>query len=338
MFACKERLLSLLFYIALLSVLLNGCGTTNVVRDTQYTELPSKAAGANGLPENTHAAPTAGVGMKSKPTDKIKPTDRIKPTDNIKPTDGIRPTDARPTAKGREDNVPGASGNGNSSGGRNKTGMTGIELKGLVICIDAGHQRKANLKKEPIAPGSSELKVKDPGGASGILTKIPEHELNLKVSRLLKDRLEKLGATVVMTRESSDVNLGNVERAEIANRSNAHLCIRIHADGSDNKAVKGVSVLIPGSRYIKDANMLKQCKNAAKSILKSITDATGAKSRGIIERNDLTGFNWSKVPVVLVEMGFLSNAEEDRLLNTAGYQGKIADGIANAIVGLYSKS
>ncbi len=54
-------------------------------------------------------------------------------------------------------------------------------------------------------------------------------------------------------------------------------------------------------------------------------------NRGVVEREDMTGFNWSKVPVVLVEMGFLSNAEEDKLLNTEEYRIKIVQGLTEGI-------
>jgi len=50
-------------------------------------------------------------------------------------------------------------------------------------------------------------------------------------------------------------------------------------------------------------------------------------NRGLITRIDQTGFNWSKVPIMTVEMGFLSNPEEDRLLSTKAYQEKIAYGL-----------
>ncbi|WP_293978545.1 N-acetylmuramoyl-L-alanine amidase, partial [uncultured Clostridium sp.] len=55
-------------------------------------------------------------------------------------------------------------------------------------------------------------------------------------------------------------------------------------------------------------------------------------NRGISVRDDMTGFNWSKVPVILVEMGFMSNPEEDKLLSDEGYQNKLAQGLCNGIV------
>jgi len=50
-------------------------------------------------------------------------------------------------------------------------------------------------------------------------------------------------------------------------------------------------------------------------------------SRSVVESADMTGFNWSKVPVMLIEMGFQSNFTEDHLLATNSYQTKIAEGL-----------
>ena len=60
--------------------------------------------------------------------------------------------------------------------------------------------------------------------------------------------------------------------------------------------------------------------------------ATGAANAGIVQRSDLSGFNWSKVPTVLVEMGFMSNRAEDKALTTGSYQQKLAVGLANGVV------
>ncbi|MDP4094173.1 MAG: N-acetylmuramoyl-L-alanine amidase [Bacillota bacterium] len=204
-------------------------------------------------------------------------------------------------------------------------------LKGKVICVDPGHQKKVDNSTEPLAPGSSIMKVKNPGGAAGRVTGVPEYVLNLNVSEMLKKELEKNGAKVVMTREANDVNLGNVKRAEIANEANADLYIRIHADSSDNTSIKGISVLIPSSKYIKDKNLLSESKTAGTDVLKELVGKTGAKSRGVVERDDMTGFNWAKVPMLLVEMGFMSNADEDKLMDTPEYRAKLVNGMVSGI-------
>jgi N-acetylmuramoyl-L-alanine amidase len=318
MMVFKKKFALILLGITLTSILATGCSNRKAEFNPGHTVPTSKAESANQLIKNNEVSSTFVTGIKPVITENVKPTE------------------VKPTAERSEDRLPRADGDEITGSDSAKNNRINARLEDLIICIDAGHQKKANLNKEPVAPNSSELKVKDPGGASGVFTKTPEHELNLKVSKLLKRKLEDLGVKVVMTRESGDVNLGNVERAEIANRSNANLFIRIHADGSDNPNVKGISMLIPGSKYIKDENLLKQSKSAAQNILNSVVDSTGAKSRGIIERNDLTGFNWAKVPMILIEMGFLSNVNEDKLLNSTAYQNKIVDGIVNGIINEYS--
>ncbi len=218
-----------------------------------------------------------------------------------------------------------------ASAAENKPEQNSI-LSGFVICIDPGHQQKGNYEKEPIAPGSDDMKTKCSSGTQGVKTRIPEYKLNLAVSLKLQKYLEELGAEVVMTRTVNEVNISNAERAQKANDSNADLYLRIHADGSTNKSVQGVSVLIPSSGSITDKSILDRSKAAGDLILQHFVKATEAKSRGVIKRSDLSGFNWCSRPMVLVEMGFMSNPQEDELLSSEAYQEKMVRGIANGIV------
>lgn len=206
-------------------------------------------------------------------------------------------------------------------------------LEGKVICIDPGHGNPNHtIVNEPIAPSSDILKPSTAYGTTGVATGIPEYKLTLAVSLKIRDQLEQKGARVVMTRESNEVDLGNIERSEIANNIPADISIRIHADGFDNSSVTGISVLYPGSQYISNSELLLKSKAAAKDTLDELLKTTNAKSRGIVERNDLTGFNWSKVPVILVEMGFMTNPAEDERLNSEEYQDKLAEGIVNGLI------
>lgn len=207
-----------------------------------------------------------------------------------------------------------------------------------TICIDPGHQIPVDNSTEPVAPGSGEMKVKNPGGAAGISTGIPEYEVNLKISKFLKELLEKNGYNVVMTHESNDVNISNIERAEIANKANADLFVRIHADSAANSSAHGVSILIPGDMYIKDEEILSKSRQAAGYILDSVVNETGAYSRGLIVSNDMTGFNWCKVPMLLIETGFLSNPEEEKKLSDEKYQRTIANGIFKGIEKYFSNN
>ena len=200
-----------------------------------------------------------------------------------------------------------------------------------VVCIDPGHQDKANNDKEPIGPGSKTLKAKVTGGASGAVTKQRESNLVLKISVRLKKELEAQGVRVVMTRTTGAVDISNAQRAEVANAAEADLFIRIHADGNTNGDIRGLSSLYPaGNDWVKP--ITAKSLTAAKAIQNATLFTTGAKDRGILPRDDISGFNWSKVPSVIIETGFLSNPVEDKLLASEAYQAKLAEGMSRGIM------
>jgi len=207
-----------------------------------------------------------------------------------------------------------------------------FEPSKYTICIDPGHQRKPNFEKEPIAPDSEETKIKVSAGTQGVYTGKPEYELALEVALKIKKILKLKGYNVLMTRENHDVDISNKERAAMANGSDASLCVRIHADGSTSREVNGISVLYP----IKDSpnngeEKYSKSKLLAELLLKNLIESTNANSRGIIPRADITGFNWSDITVALVEMGYMTNPEEDRKMSTAQYQYRIAEGTVDGI-------
>ena len=196
-----------------------------------------------------------------------------------------------------------------------------------VICIDPGHQTKGDMSQEPVAPGSSEKKFKVSWGTQGVATKIPEYELTLSASKILKKDLEQMGFKVIMTRETNDVNITNSERAIFANDNNADLVIRIHADGSDDSSTTGASLHIPSQDSQYTSKIYPESNECAKLISLQMKQ-DGFKVNDIYQRSDLTGFNWSKVPVVLVEMGFMSNPEEDQKMAETSYQEKMMKSVA----------
>lgn len=202
---------------------------------------------------------------------------------------------------------------------------------GFVVVIDPGHQSRSDSKLEPIGPGASETKPRVTGGTQGVATGIPEYEVVLQISEQLKAELESRGVTVVMTRTKNDVNLSNSERAQIANEADADLFIRVHADGSTDSNVSGISTLYPGKNQW-TGPIVGDSTRAARAVQDGMIAATGASSKGTVARDDIAGFNWSKVPAVLVECGFMSNPVEDRLLSSAHYQEKLADGIADGVM------
>ncbi|HEY5541498.1 MAG TPA: N-acetylmuramoyl-L-alanine amidase [Coriobacteriia bacterium] len=200
-----------------------------------------------------------------------------------------------------------------------------------VVVIDAGHEGSPPSGVEPIGPGSSTMKVKLESGTSGVVTHVDESLRNLQVALVLQKVLEARGVSVLMVRTSQNVKISNAQRAQIANNAHAALFIRLHCD-SGPSSVTGILTLEPGKNWYKDHPIVASSAVAAKLIHKATLSATGAKDRGITPRTDLTGFNWSQVPSVLVEMGMMSNPGEDHKLGTAAYQQKLADGMANGIV------
>lgn len=200
-------------------------------------------------------------------------------------------------------------------------------LAGVVIGVDAGHQKTGDSRPEPVAPGSSEKKPRVAVGTRGAATGVPEYELTLAVALRLEALLLEAGAEVVMARRENDVNISNAERAVMMNEAGADLVVRIHADGSESESARGASMLVPAGGAVK-----QESRAASEVIYDAYIAATGANRRGIVERGDLTGFNWSQVPCALIEMGFMSNPDEDRLMNTDEYRDKMAKGLFDGII------
>lgn len=202
-------------------------------------------------------------------------------------------------------------------------------LAGVVLCLDPGHGITSASASERVSPLSQETKPAYVSGAEG--EGQTEEELNLAVAELTRAQLEARGAQVVMTRQSHEATVSNQERARMANDAHVDLCIRIHADGSESSQPEGMSMQVPSGSLLGTPSIEQPSAQAAQIILQAVTQQTGAQNRGLTPRSDLTGFNWSEVPCVLLEMGFLSNAEENARLQTQEYRQKIAEGIADGI-------
>ncbi|WP_144555695.1 N-acetylmuramoyl-L-alanine amidase [Bacillus sp. X1(2014)] len=207
----------------------------------------------------------------------------------------------------------------------------------FIVVIDPGHQRRANLGQEPVGPGALETKIKVTGGTAGVATGKPEYKLTLEASVILGKLLKKRGVKVIYTRTTHDVNMSNKERAEIANQNHADLFVRIHADGSTNRNVKGLSVLTPSEDDQFTKAIYQESLKASQLILDETKKNPAVKVNGISYRGDLSGFNWSKVPSTLIEMGFMSNPSEDKNLSDTAYLTNLLTSISNGIIN-YSNS
>lgn len=199
--------------------------------------------------------------------------------------------------------------------------------KNIIIAIDAGHQLFAMNDTEPNGPGSTDMKVKVTSGTVGVATGIWEYQLNLDVALRLRDLFLDAGYSVVMIRETNNVTISNVERAEIANKYGADAFVRIHANSSENTNTRGALTICqsPSNRY--NANIYKECKSLSQSVINEFCKATGFENDGVWENDTMTGINWCQVPTTIVEMGYMSNRAEDTVMATDGFMDNAARGI-----------
>ena len=213
-----------------------------------------------------------------------------------------------------------------------------LPLDGRLICIDPGHCVTPLAGKgytEQVSPLSKETKPLYSTGTRG--KNITEEQLNLAVGLKLRDYLKELGAEVIMTREVSEITITLQERCRIPNEAGADVCVRLHADSSTNTSVHGVSVLTPTGNLLGTPSIVDESTRLGQLMVDAVAEETGAKNRGIMPRSDMTGFNFSEVPTVLIEMGFMTNPEEDALLETDEYQNKIVAGIADSLLQWYEE-
>ncbi|MFJ8217472.1 N-acetylmuramoyl-L-alanine amidase [Bacillus cereus] len=201
----------------------------------------------------------------------------------------------------------------------------------FLVVIDPGHQQKANLNLEPIGPGATTQKYKVTDGTTGVVTKKREAILVLEMAFILKEKLEAKGIQVLMTRTSQDVDISNKERATFANDYKANLFLRLHADGSENPNQSGFAVLTPaeGSPYTKE--IYAESLQISQTIVNKMRENQQVKVNGIKFREDLSGFNWAKVPGVLLELGFMSNPEEDKKLSDPQYVNSLLQSVTDSI-------
>lgn len=202
---------------------------------------------------------------------------------------------------------------------------------GKIIAIDPGHQAKGNSQKEPIGPGASEMKAKVASGTQGAATGIPEYQLNLAVSLKLKQELIDRGYQVYMIRETHDVNISNAERAQMADKSGADIFVRVHANSLNDSSIHGALTMCQTSNNPYNGTLYSKSQSLSKAVVDGICNQTGFKNRGVQETDSMSGINWCNIPVTIVEMGFMSNADEDNKMATEEYRDKIAKGIADGI-------
>jgi N-acetylmuramoyl-L-alanine amidase len=175
----------------------------------------------------------------------------------------------------------------------------GKSLSDYHFIIDAGHGGKD-------------------GGAIG-LNGIKEKDLNLSTADVIVEKLEDEGATVSLTRED-DSYVSLDERVHISNTSNANVFISIHYNANEDTAAKGLSTYYSSS----------VTKELAQTVQSSIQEKVNLVDRGA-KQNGYHVLQHNNKPAILLELGFVTNADDLGVIQTAGYEEQAADGLIEGL-------
>ena len=205
-------------------------------------------------------------------------------------------------------------------------------LSGLVIGVNAGHQKTPNYTQYPIEPGSSKTSAANKSGTRGKFSRTEEYVITLQISLKLEKLLVENGAQVVMIRRSNNVKLTNIQRSTIMNNAGCDLALNLHCNGSGSPDVSGISTY-----YRAKGNWVNESAMFARELQNGMLAATGAKNEGTHKSYNYMSLNYSTVPALMIEMGYLSSKVEDPLLNTDEYQMKLAQGLLNGIQSAFGR-
>ena len=211
--------------------------------------------------------------------------------------------------------------------------VSAAETGSFTVCLDPGHQGSwiDMSATEPDGPGSSEYKAKSTTGTVGNFTGVPEYELNLNIALQLEKELISRGYEVVMTRENNDTAISNSERATIAYTSGSDIFVRIHANSSTDESLAGALTMTMSAQNPYVGELYEESTRLADEILKAYCAGTGFRSLGNMTDDHMSGINWSRIPVTILEMGFMSNQQEDESMRDPEMQEKMVLGIADGI-------
>lgn len=204
-------------------------------------------------------------------------------------------------------------------------------VSGITIVLDPGHSSKVSGNMEPLGPGSSEMKAADSIGTHGDASGLMEYQLNLTVCQKAAVALEQKGYKVILTREDSDTPISCAARAQIANNANADAFIRVHANGADATSANGAMTICITSENPYTPETYEESSKLSETLLDAYCSATGRRKERVWYTDSMTGNNWSKVPTTLLEMGYMTNHDEDLWMASEEGQEQIVDGIVKGI-------
>ncbi len=237
----------------------------------------------------------------------------------------------------------------------------GADDKTLALCVSDLPEVEAGwglaIRRIVIDPGHG-------GRDSGVRVEgvAPEKQLALEFARLLKDRLERIGFRVALTRDE-DRYLSLSDRAEIADRCRADLLLSLHFNGWEDPGVRGFEVFYPSKipsspqvgRVAERENLALGIESGriedfvkiywrfkkerdfqtSKLLAQLIGRSAGSSVDGLVERGvwgaPFAVLVKAPVPAVLIEFGYLTNPEEARLLLSRGYREALIDAVVEAV-------
>lgn len=218
-------------------------------------------------------------------------------------------------------------------------------LTGRTVFLDPGHQGSAagNSLAKQVSDGRGGKKDCQTTGSTAVTGK-KEHTINWDVAQLVRASLESEGAKVVLSR-NDDTGWGGCvdERAAAANASRADVAVSLHADSTSREADPGKSGfhLIVPKLPVADATVSSVQSGNGRRATEAMRDAFkragfqpanyGGMQDGISTRTDVAGPNLTRVPLVFVEMGNLSNPVEARELSSAKGSARYALAVTNGI-------
>ena len=204
-----------------------------------------------------------------------------------------------------------------------------------IVVIDPANQAVVNAEQVEIGPNSEETKQGASTGNVGTILGTKESELNLTYAKLLKTELESRGYEVILTRETDEINLSNKARAEIANASSATTFVRIQMNFSENSSLSGVMAVCMPADSTFNGGLHNDSYRLATRLLEGVLEKTACINQGIYETDQMTAINWSQIPVALIKLGYLSNAEDEGKLVDASYQQEVVKGLADGLDAYY---
>ena len=210
-------------------------------------------------------------------------------------------------------------------------------LHGITVCLDPGHSDLYGPSAEYVSPDSDEMAITNPGlCGQGHFTFRRESIVVLEIAYLLRDVLRAQGAEVVMTREDEYTWITSIPRADLAYDAGADFLLRLHADDRDEEDLRGVQVFCPlSSPYAQAVATPQEYRAMGEALMFAVRDACGYTERTpgcrVVLNDNYVGNNWARVPCFMLEMGYMSNRQDDYLLSHPDYQQLLAESIAEGV-------